>query len=137
MFLHIIVTGMALIMKASEFMTMHQIRSEINSLCNNFLRLYYLLYLLCLLDDKMELETLMATKVKQCDVGFTCILCGKTIKRKNNMKSHLRDTHMKPRQYRCPSCNKNFTNRGFATHISVHHRDWHGIDYESFRTDLI
>ena len=136
MFLRIIVTGMALIMKALEFMTMHQIWSKINSF-NISLTSFYLLYLLCLLDDKMELETLMATKVKQCDVGFTCILCGKTIKRKNNMKSHLRDTHMKPRQYRCPSCNKNFTNRGFATHISVHHRDWHGIDYESFRTDLI
>ena len=84
-------------------------------------------------DENAELDALMATKVKQCDVGFACILCGKTIKRKNNMKSHLRDAHMKPRVYRCPPCNKTLTNRSFAMHISVHHRDWHGIDYESFR----
>ena len=93
----------------------------------------YSFYLICLLDDKMELEVLMSTQVRICDKGFACLLCGRTMKAKYHMKSHLRDTHMKPRQYRCPPCNKTFTNRSFATHISVHHRDWHGIDYESFR----
>ena len=93
-----------------------------------------ILFPLCLLDNESEeLEALMATKVKQCDVGFVCLSCGTTIKRRDNMKVHMRNTHMKPRQYRCPPCNKTFTNRRFATHVSAHHRDWHGVDYESFR----
>ena len=115
-------------MKASEL-----IWSEINSYLNISLASCYSFYLICLLDDKMELEVLMSTKVRICDKGFACLLCGRTMKAKYHMKSHLRDTHMKPRQYRCPPCNKTFTNRSFATHISAHHRDWHGIDYVSFR----
>ena len=88
---------------------------------------------LCLLDDKLELEILMSTKVKFCDKGFACLLCGRTIKAKHHMKNHLKDTHMKPRQYKCPPCNKILTNRSIEKHVSKYHPDWHGIDIESFR----
>ena len=79
----------------------------------------------------------MSTKVKLCDKGFACLLCGQTIKAKQNMKNHLRDIHMKPRQYKCPPCDKFFTNRSFVQHIYKLHPDWHGIDYESFRIDHV
>ena len=80
-----------------------------------------------------DLETLMATKVRQCTFGFACLLCGSSIKEKKNMRIHMRDKHMKPRQYRCDPCNQIFLNGAIYTHISNHHPNWHGIDFESFR----
>ena len=80
-----------------------------------------------------DLETLMSTKVRHCDFGFACLLCGSSIKEKKNMRTHMRDRHMKPRQYRCDPCNQIFLNRAFYKHISKHHPNWHGIDFESFR----
>ena len=79
-----------------------------------------------------DLETLMSTKVRQCTFGFACLLCGRSIKEKRNMRSHMRDKHMKPRQYRCDPCNQIFLNRAFQTHIAKHHPTWVGIDKGSF-----
>ena len=89
----------------------------------------------CLLDELMELQSLMTSKVKQCSQGFACLLCAKTIKRKDNMRAHMRSQHMKPREYKCPPCNKILINRNIVLHISKNHPDWQGIDYESFRIE--
>ena len=132
-FQFITVTGTVLIMKALEFMMNHQIWSEIKTHPQFCLHFFSFLYPLCLLDDKLELEILMSTKVKFCDKGFACLLCGRTIKAKHHMKNHMKDTHMKPRQYKCPPCNKILTNRSIEKHVSKYHPDWHGIDIESFR----
>jgi DNA-directed RNA polymerase subunit RPC12/RpoP len=74
----------------------------------------------------------MSTQLKACAAGFVCLLCGKTIKRKDNAKVHIAEKHMPPRQYRCPPCGRQFTNRGFSGHVNNVHPTWKGIDYENF-----
>ena len=83
----------------------------------------------------MELDTLMATQVKRCYSGYACLLCGKVSERKSNLKTHLRDVHMSPRQYKCPVCDKLYRNAGILMHIPKFHPELRGIDYESLRVN--
>ena len=83
----------------------------------------------------MELDALMADKVKRCYSGFACLLCGKVSERKSNMKTHMRDVHMTPRQYKCPVCDKLYRNAGILMHIPKNHPELRGIDYESLRVN--
>jgi uncharacterized C2H2 Zn-finger protein len=80
-----------------------------------------------------ELELLLETRVQVCANGFVCMICGKTIALKKNLKRHLQEAHMTPVQYRCPPCDKVFVNRAIYKHVSMHHADWKGIDFEKFR----
>lgn len=82
-----------------------------------------------------DLETLVATNVERCDYGFFCLICSKAIKRMKEMRRHMREVHMKPKEYRCPPCNSVFKNRQFIGHVSKFHPDWRGVDIERFRID--
>ena len=83
-----------------------------------------------------DLETLMATKVKPCATGFACLICGRTIKERKNMRTHMSNQHMTPPRYNCPPCNQIFEKYiAFYLHVRKCHPDWQGIDYSSFRVD--
>ena len=83
-----------------------------------------------------DLETLMATKSKPCAMGFACLICGRSIKERKNMRAHMRNQHMTPQKYSCPTCNQIFEKyMAFYVHVRKHHPNWQGIDYESFRVD--
>lgn len=82
-----------------------------------------------------NLETLVATNVEKCDYGYVCLLCSKTIHLRQNMRNHMREQHMKPREYKCPPCGLVFKNREFYKHVGKFHPDWRGIDFSRFRID--
>ena len=80
-----------------------------------------------------ELRVLMAEKMREGDLGFVCLLCGQSAKHKRNIRRHMREKHLPPVQYECPSCRDIFTNRGFTVHVQRYHPTWKGIDLKSFR----
>ena len=83
-----------------------------------------------------DLETLMATMCKPCAIGFACLICGRSIKERHNMRTHMRNQHMKPPKYKCPPCNQIFQKYiAFYHHVRKSHPEWQGIDYASFRVD--
>ena len=75
----------------------------------------------------------MATKTMASAMGTICLLCDYCAKNKAQMKSHLKEKHMKPVRYSCPSCNKIYINRGFQNHIRLFHPTWKGADVNRFR----
>ena len=83
-----------------------------------------------------ELRVLMAEKMREGDLGFVCLLCGQSAKHKRNIRRHMREKHLPPVQYECPSCRDIFTNRGFTVHVQRYHPTWKGIDLKSFRIKL-
>ena len=78
----------------------------------------------------------MATMCKPCAIGFACLICGRSIKERHNMRTHMRNQHMKPPKYKCPPCNQIFQKYiAFYHHVRRSHPEWQGIDYASFRVD--
>ena len=75
----------------------------------------------------------MATKVEKCDYGHVCLICLKAIKGKQEMRRHMREQHMKPREYKCPTCDLVFKNRQFKEHVNKSHPDWRGMSMDRFR----
>ena len=86
-------------------------------------------------EDLAGLQTLMEEQVEKCDYGFVCLLCTKAIKGKQEMRRHMREQHMRPREYRCPPCGLAFKNRQFFLHVNKYHPDWRGMNLERFRID--
>ena len=84
-------------------------------------------------DYQTQLNNLMRDSVEECDYGFACLLCSKSISYKTAMRRHMREVHMKPKMYKCPPCDEVFANRRFPEHIRSRHPNWIGIDYERFR----
>ena len=80
-----------------------------------------------------DLGLLMAEKMREGDLGFVCLLCGQSARHKRNIRRHMKEKHMPPVQYECPSCQEIFTNRGFSMHVVKYHPTWKGIDLKSFR----
>jgi hypothetical protein len=79
-----------------------------------------------------ELELLVQTQVQDCQGGFMCLICGKTVAQRGAVKRHMREVHTTPVQYHCPPCNKVFNNRSFHNHVVSVHK-FKGIDFEKFR----
>lgn len=53
------------------------------------------------------------------------------------MKRHMKDTHLKPNQYRCP-CDKWYNNRSaLYQHVVKHHRDLGVINLDDFLVDNV
>ncbi len=77
----------------------------------------------------------MEQHVEPCPTGFACMICGRTISRPENMRRHMRETHMKPRLFRCPPCDKVFVNRTFYDHVVKVHPGWKGMKLSKFRTE--
>ena len=86
-------------------------------------------------DESRALEELLSTQIQQCEAGYLCILCTKTIRHASNVRRHLREAHMRPRYYRCPQCDKSYMLRSFKSHVEKSHSGWKGVDYERFRID--
>ena len=86
-------------------------------------------------EDVGGLQELMETQVEMCDYGFVCLVCTKAIKGKQEMRRHMREQHMRPRQYQCPPCGLTFKNRQFFLHVNKNHPDWRGMNFERFRID--
>ena len=86
-------------------------------------------------DESRALEELLSTQIQQCEAGFLCILCTKTIRHASNVRRHLREAHLRQRYYRCPQCDKSYMLRSFKTHIEKSHPGWKGVDCERFRID--
>ena len=80
-------------------------------------------------------DELMRNKVKACDGGYVCMICGKRNGRVDSMRRHMRDLHLSTNEdYHCPACNKYFKNRAcIYNHVKAHHRDWEGVNYDKFR----
>ena len=86
-------------------------------------------------EDLGGLQTLMEGQVEKCDYGFVCLLCTKAIKGRQEMRRHMREQHMRPREYKCPPCDQLFKNRQFFLHVNKYHPDWRGMNFERFRID--
>ena len=101
--------------------------------------IHFVAVLICFLvgsesdDYQAQLNSLMQNSVEECDYGFACLLCSKSISYKTAMRRHMREVHMRPRMYKCPPCDKIFANRLFFRHIRSQHPNWAGVDYERFR----
>ena len=77
---------------------------------------------------------LMQAHVRRCDGDrYICMLCAKTIS-SYCIRRHLREVHIGARvRYRCPPCGKEFANRRtIYSHVRVTHKDWKGVDLDSF-----
>ena len=79
-----------------------------------------------------DLKALVAANVERCDYGFVCLICSRSIKQMTKMRRHMREVHMKPKEYRCPPCNLVFKNRHFGDHVRKFHPDWRGINIDRF-----
>jgi DNA-directed RNA polymerase subunit RPC12/RpoP len=74
----------------------------------------------------------MQTQVQECSNGYICMLCGKRIKQRFNLKRHLKELHLDA-QYRCPPCQRMFKNKtAIYDHICRQHPDWKGVNYDNF-----
>jgi uncharacterized C2H2 Zn-finger protein len=84
------------------------------------------------LDVSAAVEHLMRNEVQECSSGFICLVCGKTIQMRKNIRRHMKELHVNV-QYRCPPCKKMFKTRAsIYKHISKEHRDWKGVNYDNF-----
>ena len=81
----------------------------------------------------MDPETLVLLKTKQGRLGYVCLICGRCCKQRGHIKRHMKEMHMKPVRYECPTCKKRFVNRGFEKHVRAHHPTWVGVDLKSFQ----
>ena len=69
-----------------------------------------------------DLEALVAANVEQCDYGYVCLLCSKTIPLRQNMINHMMEQHLRPQEYKCPPCGLVFKNRELSTdHFKMYH----------------
>jgi hypothetical protein len=89
------------------------------------------------LGQLVDPDSLMRTQVLQEDGAFVCKLCSRRIKQRSHMKRHMKDTHLKPNQYRCP-CDKWYNNRSaLYQHVVKHHRDLGVINLDDFLVDNV
>ena len=84
-------------------------------------------------------DELIQSKVKACDGGFVCMICGSRNRRSDSMRRHMREIHLSTDEdYHCPPCNKYFKNKtNIYTHIKSNHKDWKGVNYEYFRVNSL
>ena len=84
--------------------------------------------------DHLSVDDLMKSKVQECDGGFLCLICWKSIKHSNTMRRHLREKHIVPSvYYHCPPCDKFFFyKRTVKAHLDNKHKNWRGVNIETF-----
>ena len=85
--------------------------------------------------EYLSVDDVMKSKVKSCDGVYACQLCGSITKHWSTIRRHVREVHLSSdKSYCCPPpCNKYYKNRrGLYQHFQSQHKDWKGIDYNTF-----
>ena len=82
----------------------------------------------------LSVDDLMKSNVQECDGGFLCLICWKSIKHFRAMRRHMREIHIVSYvNYRCPPCDKFFKNkRTMKVHVERNHKNWRGVNLETF-----
>lgn len=90
--------------------------------------------LLILGSQPLTVDYLMVSKVRACDSGFICMICGNSVKRSQHMRRHMREIHLSSGEdYHCPPCNMHFKNKqGIYHHVTRNHKGWKGVNYDDF-----
>ena len=84
--------------------------------------------------DHLSVDDLMKSKVQECEGGFLCLICWKSMKYSGNMRVHLREKHIVSLvNYHCPPCDKIFNSkRKMKAHVDYKHKNWRGVNIETF-----
>ena len=74
----------------------------------------------------------MKSKVRACDGGFICLVCGKWLVAQ--MRRHMRQLHLSSnKDYFCPPRDKYFKNQmSIYSPVKSIFKDWQGVNYDSF-----
>jgi len=71
-----------------------------------------------------ELDTTIDGMVGKIDGSWTCTMCGKTAKTKQNLKSHIENNHIEGILHKCNKCQKQYKSRSnLNSHKYQSHRE--------------
>ncbi len=87
--------------------------------------------------NEEELRMLIQTQVNAASGCFICMLCGKTVKQRANVRRHFLSAHYDDGTvFKCPVCpggNYSKSRRGFEHHIYKLHPNLKGLNYAQCR----
>lgn len=82
----------------------------------------------------LSFDEYIRTKVSTGSNGDLCLLCGKMVKHRCNVKRHFNDCHSRSGVvYQCPACNSTYKSKSsMSGHIFNKHKEWQGVSIDSF-----